>query len=168
MSLSEAARRPLASVPRIAPKLQFALALMIDEGKRIDVAAQEAGITTQTLRESFDRPHVVQWVRKRKQMLRESLSTRNLLRLAEIRDAADNMPAIQAIRTLEDMSEERLSNGAIGNLHQAHGPGVTIVINGLAANAVHDDQRSRVSIEHDPGEQAAARGDVIEDKPRLR
>lgn len=111
---------------RVKGKLAIALALMVDEGKRIDIAAQEAGLTTRTVRDAFMKPHVIDYVRKRRVMLRESINAKNDFRLAEIRDAANNTPAVNAIAMLERMND-------VAGSHQAGGvsnsPGVTIVIN---------------------------------------
>lgn len=115
---------------RIAPKLAKALSLMVDEAMPIHKAAQAAGMTTYAVRLAFEKPHVLQFVRKRKQMLRESISLANITRLAEIRDAANNMPAVNAIKLLEEMGEDR--SGAPGD-GAASSPGVTInIINGIA------------------------------------
>ena len=119
----------------INPKLIKALTLMVDQGMPISEAAQTSGLTTKCVRDAFEREHVIAYVRKRKQMLRESVSARNILRLAEIRDAAENMPAVNAILALERM-------GADGSMQQSgatHGPGVTIII-----GAVQTDERQPV------------------------
>jgi hypothetical protein len=99
---------------------------MVDEGKRIDLAAQEVGMTTSAVRKAFERPHVLEYVRKRRQMLLASVNARNIQRLAEIRDAADNMPAVNSVLALERMAGDASSTGGTG---VSHSPGVTIVIN---------------------------------------
>ncbi len=111
---------------RVQGKLARALTLMVDEGKRIDHAAQEAGMTTSAVRKAFERPHVLEYVRKRRQMLLASVNARNIQRLAEIRDAADNMPAVNSVLALERMAGDATSTPG-GSL--SHSPGVTIVIN---------------------------------------
>lgn len=122
---------------RILPKLAKALIEMVDGGRPIHEAAQIAGMSTHAVREAFNKPHVIQFVRKRKQMLRESISARNITRLAEIRDKADNMPAVQAIKLLEEMGDDRAGSSA-----PISQPGVTIVINGLASNATVIDAQA--------------------------
>jgi len=121
----------VSQTPRQAPlrvqgKLARALTLMVDEGKRIDLAAQEVGMTTSAVRKAFERPHVLEYVRKRRQMLLASVNARNIQRLAEIRDAADNMPAVNSVLALEHMAGDQASGQAGG---VSHSPGVTIVIN---------------------------------------
>lgn len=76
------------------------------------------------MRLALEKPPVLAALKREKQVLRESVSARNILRLAEIRDAADNMPAIQAIRTLEQMGDDQpgAASGASAS------PGITIRI----------------------------------------
>jgi hypothetical protein len=111
---------------RVQGKLAVALALMVDEGCPMSEAAQQAGMTTHAVREAFAKPHVLEYVRKRRQMLLASVNTRNIQRLAEIRDAADNMPAVNSVLALERMAGDATSTPG-GSL--SHSPGVTIVIN---------------------------------------
>jgi hypothetical protein len=83
-------------------------------------------MTTHAVREAFAKPHVLEYVRKRRQMLLASVNARNIQRLAEIRDAADNMPAVNSVLALERMAGDASSTGGTG---VSHSPGVTIVIN---------------------------------------
>jgi hypothetical protein len=119
-------RAPSPHRERVKGKLAVALALMVDQGLRIDIAAQQAGTTTRVVREAFAKPHVLEYVRKRRQMLLASVNARNIQRLAEIRDAADNMPAVNSVLALERMAGDASSTGGTG---VSHSPGVTIVIN---------------------------------------
>ena len=125
-ALESPRRAPEPHRDRIKGKLAVALALMVDQGLRIDAAAQQAGTTTRTVREAFAKPHVLEYVRKRRQMLLASVNARNIQRLAEIRDAADNMPAVNSVLALERMAGDASSTGGTG---LSHSPGVTIVIN---------------------------------------
>ena len=119
-------RAPEPHRDRVKGKLAVALALMVDQGLRIDAAAQQEGTTTRTVRKAFAKPHVLEYVRKRRQMLLASVNARNIQRLAEIRDAADNMPAVNSVLALERMAGDATSTPG-GSL--SHSPGVTIVIN---------------------------------------
>jgi hypothetical protein len=119
-------RAPSPHRERVKGKLAVALALMVDQGLRIDIAAQQAGTTTRVVREAFAKPHVLEYVRKRRRMLLASVNARNIQRLAEIRDAADNMPAVNSVLALERMAGDASSTGGTG---VSHSPGVTIVIN---------------------------------------
>lgn len=77
-------------------------------------------------------------------MLREGALPRNITRLIEIRDAADNMPAVQAIKLLEEMDQvERSSPGGVG---QSLVPGVTInIVSELPRVSIHADEGLPVS-----------------------
>jgi len=121
---------------RVQGKLAVALALMVDEGRPMSEAAQQAGMTTHAVREAFAKPHVLKYVRKRRQMLLASVNARNIQRLAEIRDAADNMPAVNSVLALERMAGDASSTGGTG---VTHSPGVTIII-----GAVQTDERQPV------------------------
>ena len=120
----EPLRKPRTAV--IPSRIAHALKLMVDEGKPIHLAAQAAGVSTHIVREAFAKPHVLEYVRKRRQMLLASVNARNIQRLAEIRDAADNMPAVNSVLALERMAGDATSTP--GGL-LSHSPGVTIVIN---------------------------------------
>jgi hypothetical protein len=110
---------------RVQGKLAVALALMVDEGRPMSEAAQQAGMTTHAVREAFAKPHVLEYVRKRRQMLLASVNARNIQRLAEIRDAADNMPAVNSVLALERMAGDASSTGGTG---VSHSPGITIQV----------------------------------------
>jgi hypothetical protein len=99
--------RPKPIRKEVRGKLRQALDLMIEEGITWQEAAKRLDYSVQSMRESFGRSHVLQYIKQRKQMHREAICMANHLRLAQIRDAADNMPAVQAIKLLEEMGEER-------------------------------------------------------------
>jgi hypothetical protein len=109
---------------QIRGKLLHALNAMVWDGLEFVEAARAYKYNVASMRKQLRLPHVQAYLRSERQVLRESLSPRNIHRLREIRDAADNMPAIQAIRTLEQLGDEQhhAANGA------SHSPGVTIVI----------------------------------------
>ena len=118
----EPLRKPRTAV--IPSRIAHALKLMVDEGKPIHLAAQASGVSTHIVREAFAKPHVLEYVRKRRQMLLASVNARNIQRLAEIRDAADNMPAVNSALALERMAGDATStpDGV------SHSPGITIQI----------------------------------------
>ena len=120
----EPLRKPRTAV--IPSRIAHALKLMVDEGKPIHLAAQASGVSTHIVREAFAKPHVLEYVRKRRQMLLASVNARNIQRLAEIRDAADNMPAVNSVLALERMAGDATSTPG-GSL--SHSPGITIQIN---------------------------------------
>jgi hypothetical protein len=90
----------------VSGKLKVAVDLMLYEGASRPEAAAKAGMTNHGLRDALKRVHVKQYYNHGLEVLRTSERARNIKRLAQIRDAADNMPAVQAIKTLEMMDEE--------------------------------------------------------------
>jgi hypothetical protein len=70
---------------------------------------------------------------ERSLVLRTSERARNIHRLAEIRDAANNMPAVQAIKALEEMRDP-----AAGAKHQPT-PGLVIHVVATEAKPVTID-----------------------------
>ena len=91
---------------RVGKKLFHAIELIVFEGKELGEAATEAGLTTYTLRQAFARPQVLAHLRERREVLRAAASGKNILRLCQIRDAENNMPAVNAIKALEQIGDE--------------------------------------------------------------
>lgn len=79
------------------------------------------------MRKALDKPHVIAFIRARKQVFREAVSAKNILRLAEIRDAGNNMPAVNAIKELENLGNDENTNG---RKHIATPPGLLIQVVG--------------------------------------
>lgn len=121
---------------QIRGKLAEAIDLMIEEGMPWQNAAKKVGFTTYTMRKWLDRPHVIAHIRTRKQILRERLSASNIHRLCEIRDAGNNMPAVQAIRELE--RDDATNNAGRSALSQV--PGFTIIISNGTSLTAHERQ----------------------------
>jgi hypothetical protein len=117
----------------VGAKLRAVIDLMIFEGKEMDQAAQIAKTSTRAVRKAFERPHVLSYLRKRREVLRAAACGKNELRLVQIRDAADNQPAINAIRTLEYISSE--DRGIRGGA--ATSPGIVIRI--MTSNAAQSE-----------------------------
>jgi hypothetical protein len=118
MSLTEIASASLPRLPiqerknralKVKGKLREAIDLIVFEGADLQTASSKSGLTSYTLRQAFARPHVIAHLKARREVLRESLCGSNILRLGQIRDAANNMPAIQAIRDLEGIGERQHS-----------------------------------------------------------
>jgi hypothetical protein len=109
---------------RVGKKLFHAIELIVFEGKELGEAAAAAGLTTYTLRQAFARPNVLAHLRERREVLRAAASGKNILRLCEIRDAADNMPAVNAIKCLEGLDDEPLRTA---NAADARGVVIRIV-----------------------------------------
>jgi hypothetical protein len=110
---------------RVQGKLAQAIDLIVFDGLPMDVAAKQSGLTTYTVRQAFGRTHVIAHLKRRREVFRASVCGANVHRLAEIRDAANNIPAVQAIGMLERMDLEPAATRAT----QAT-PGLVIVVQG--------------------------------------
>ena len=110
---------------RVPPAVISAVDAMVDEGLTWQDAAAKVGIQTRQLRRWLEKPLVLAFMRKQREMLRESELASNILYLGRIKRAAPNMPAVNAILALERMGDATSTPG--GSL--SHSPGVTIVIN---------------------------------------
>lgn len=118
---------------KVTGKVSEALDLMIFEGMRWADACLKVGMPKRTARAAIDRPHVLQELRRRKQVFRADVSAANILKLAEIRDQTDNrMAALGAIKALEQIDEESEQRSA-----NRSAPGVTIVIAAPASLTAH-------------------------------
>jgi hypothetical protein len=97
---------------RIGKKLAIAIDAIVFEGLDLQQAARTAKTSTRVLRRALERSHVLAHLKKRREVLRASARGQNIRRLVQIRDAADNMPAVQAIRELERMDDADASQPA--------------------------------------------------------
>ena len=110
---------------RVPPAVISAVNAMVDEGLTWQDAAAKVGIQTRQLRRWLEKPLVLAFMRKQREMLRESELASNILYLGRIKRAAPNMPAVNAILALERMGD--VASGQAGGV--SHSPGITIVIN---------------------------------------
>jgi hypothetical protein len=109
---------------KVTGKVSALLDMMIETGKRYPEAAPLVGMHVRAARKALDQQHVLNELRRRKQVFRASISSGNILRLAELRDQDDNkMAAIGAIKVLEQIDDDPASNAT-----RNHAPGVVIVI----------------------------------------
>jgi hypothetical protein len=113
---------------KVTGKLRAALEAMVWKGLRRGEAAQAAGLAEVSLQLALAKPHVKQWYLGQLEVLRTSARARNIHRLEEIRDAANNMPAVQAIKTLEQIDDVSTGTAAM-----QRAPGLQIVITQVAA-----------------------------------
>jgi hypothetical protein len=108
-------RRNVIPAKRIGGRLKHALDLMTwgDGVRRYlpdNEAAARAGLNVLSVRSALQRPHVLAYYLQQREVLRARESPANIHRLVEIRDAADNLPAIHAIRTLEQLGSDEQTN----------------------------------------------------------
>jgi hypothetical protein len=122
-SIAQIERRKRKSAPRMHAKTRQAIELMVWEGMTRNQAAQATGMNPKSLYHSFLRPWTKAFYREQLEVLRSSERARNIHRLVEIRDAADNMHAVQAIAALERLEDQPHSSGSA-----QRGPGLQIVI----------------------------------------
>jgi hypothetical protein len=107
-----------------------ALDLMVHEGFTDNEAAVQIGITVTAIRLAIQRRGVRAYLNEQREVSRERICARNYHRLAQIRDKADNMPAVQAIKLLEKRDDIDGPGSAART-----SPGLVIVIQGAAAHA---------------------------------
>jgi hypothetical protein len=113
--------------PRITPRVKRAIDAVVHQGLPWDQAAHETGLTTRTMRLAFERPHVLAYYRAQCQVLRASTTAQNIHRLCQIRDADNNQPAVNAIKTLEMLDDEQTARP------NTPSPGVVIRIVSLSS-----------------------------------
>lgn len=125
---------------RVTGKLAEAVERMLELGEPWEEAARNVGLTSRAMRLALSKPHVIAHLKREKQIVREHLSAANIFRLTKIRDAGDNMPAVQAIKLLEQM-DDTTNNRAGSGTSQV--PGFTIVLNvqGNITGSVTEQQR---------------------------
>jgi hypothetical protein len=119
---------------RITKRIRDAVDTMVTRGIAYDQAAAEHGIATRHMRLALAKPHVIAYHQQQLKVLRGARSARNFHRLCEIADAENNMPAVQAIRALEQISDDQT------NTKQTTSPGVTIRIVNVAATPAQHEQ----------------------------
>jgi len=121
----QAIQAETASKPgKVTGKLAIAIDLMIEDGISWDKAALQAGLTVRSMRLALERPHVIKHLKQRRDVFRTSVCASNIHRLAKIRDAAENMPAVNAIKELERLGEDNRVGSGSGMVP----PGITIVV----------------------------------------
>jgi hypothetical protein len=109
--------------PGITKRVKDAIDAIVERGIAYNEAAAESGLTTRAMRLALERPHVLAYLRQQLKVLRDARTPRNFHRLCSIADAADNLPAVHAIRALELLSED-----ATARRTDAPTPGVVLNI----------------------------------------
>ena len=122
--------------PAISPKVKQAIDAMIWDGVPRGNAAELVGLKDHSLYKALRLPPVKAYYAQQMQVLRDSERPRNIHRAIQIRDAADNMPAMHAIKWLEGEPDQSVSGGRGG---AAQSPGVTfVIVQGTPAAPIRD------------------------------
>jgi hypothetical protein len=121
---------------RITKRVRDAVDIIVETGAEYQQAAAQVGLSTYALRLALAKPHVLAYLRGQLQVLRGAREPRTFHRLCAIADAQDNMPAVQALRTLQQLGDEQT------NKPNAPLPGVTIRIVNVAQPPPPMDIRS--------------------------
>jgi len=109
---------------------------MVWQGLKRAEAAQQADLKEHSLYVALRLPHVKAYYAEQLEVLRTSERARNIHRAIAIRDAANNMPAMHAIKWLEGEQDQSVSSGRGG---VAQSPGVTfVIVSGNAAPPMRD------------------------------
>jgi hypothetical protein len=111
---------------RVTGKLRKACMLLVHKGLTWQEAAQQTRYRASSMIYALNQSHVRAFIREQRDVLRTSMSGRNILVLAEVRDQTDNqMARVAAIKVLEGEAEQALGNKANGG---GQLPGFTILI----------------------------------------
>lgn len=152
------ARRTASAPGRVTGRLRRALDAMALDGITDNAAAVQTGITVTALRLALLRPHVRAYYRQQLDVARTRESGANIRRLVEIRDAANNMPAVQAIRMLERIDEDSQRDSGRAPI----APGLVIVVNNGAAPMPHSPTiEAKPLTDNDDVGQQLARGPIV-------
>jgi hypothetical protein len=109
----------------ISRKVREAIDAMVWRGIHFDQAAIEVGMTVRNMRLALERPAVLSYLRRQRQVMREAASGANILALTEVRDQRDNqMARVQAVKALEQLSDTDQARGGSAPAQ----PGLTIQI----------------------------------------
>ena len=128
---------------RITRRIKQAIEYMIEHKSDYDVAARENGLTTRAMRLALERPHVRSYINAQLDVLRNARVFKNHFRLCDIADAEDNMPAVNAIKAMMQISDEQTNK----TTHAS--PGVTINIVHAAAPVQHEQTINATELQLD-------------------
>lgn len=122
--------RPL----RISPKLREAIDCSITEGLPWSEAAVKCGLTTRAMRMALGKAHVIRYIQEKTAQFRVEISTRDVFRLAELRDQNENkVAAVNSIRLLRQLGDEDVRPLHTRNVT----PGVVVIIKNERAPLAH-------------------------------
>jgi len=130
--------------PRITRRVKRAIELIVHEAMPFDQAAREVSFSLRALRLAMNKPHVMAYYKAECEVFRDCRRARNYQRLAEIADDQNNMPAVNAIKTMMGVELEQT------NKQTAASPGVTIrIVNVAATPPQHAIDVRATDVQHD-------------------
>lgn len=129
--------RPLGRQPasrlRVSPAVKVACNAIVYEGKELDEAAKDAGITTRALRLALERPHVLAHLKAEKEVFRGWVSAQNIHHAVKLRESGNAIAKLGAIKYLDNVEEHAAAQRGVS-------PGFTVVVvnNGVAVPQMVD------------------------------
>jgi len=100
----------------VGPKTKAAIELMVFEGKKRKEAAEEIGMSDETLRQSLLKPHVLAFVNQCQEVLRTSLRPRALHTMGDLLDSKNDSTKFKAAEYLDGMNRSSHQVGATVNV----------------------------------------------------
>src|SRR6476646_2796320 len=115
---------------QIKGKLKLALDRMIwgdEDGipAEWDEAARAVNFSVSAMRKALARPHVRQYLKTERHVLKAALSAKNVRRLASIADGPNKAAAVRAVQVMEGLDEQA---GPGGPGAQQRSPGVVVIV----------------------------------------
>jgi hypothetical protein len=129
---------------RITRRVKRAIELIVHEAMAFDEAAREVNFSLRALRLAMNKPHVMAYYKAECEVFRDCRRARNYQRLAQIADDQNNMPAVNAIKTMMGLELEQTNNKQTNA-----SPGVTIRIVNIATPAQHSVELEATHVQHD-------------------
>lgn len=89
----------------LTDKVKVAIDAIVFDGCNRAVACKLAGMQERSFYDALSKTEVARYWNAQMQLRRQGERPNNIQRLTEIRDAANNMPAVNAVRLLEELTE---------------------------------------------------------------
>jgi hypothetical protein len=162
----------------VTGKIAAAIDHMIEDGMLWDKAALHVGLTVRAMRLAMQKPHVVAFIKTKREVFRVHASSANIRKLVDLRDQTENKAAaVSAIKVLEQMGDETARGGIAG---RDVSPGFVIQVNvnqppshaqvasrGQVLNAVANDSEQHQSLSHETALMGHERGATQADEDVL-
>lgn len=154
-SLAHAGQKAAAALKKqkkeiiVGPKTKAAIDAMVFEGKSRPEAAKAAGMSDETLRQMFLKPHVLAYLNEQQEVLRTSVRPRALRKMVDLLDAKTERIQFESAKYLDGMDRPTHAVGATQvnvqvNNNVSVTPGYVIDLTGDAAAKTSDQIRDLV------------------------